>query len=221
MTRILHFADAHIDIANYGRHDPQSGLPLRTQDFLKSLDAIVAAAIEERVDLVLFAGDAYKDRTPVPTFQREWGRRIVRLSQAGIPTLLLIGNHDISPAIGRAHAMQEFETIPVPHVRVLSKPGFLGPNELEGLPLQLISLPWVSRSSLMAMLELNGAEPGKIYEELEARIVQLVNLWMEERRDPALPVVLTAHASVQGAVYGGERAVMLGSDLVLPGSLVR
>jgi exonuclease SbcD len=221
VTRILHFADAHIDIANYGRHDPQSGLPLRTLDFLKSLDAIVDVAIEERVDLVLFAGDAYKDRTPVPTFQREWGRRIVRLSQAGIPTLLLIGNHDISPATGRAHAMQEFETIPVPHVRVLSKPVFLGPNELEDLPLQVIGLPWVSRSSLMAMLELNGAEPSKIYEELEGRIVQLVNMWMDERRDPALPVVLTAHASVQGAVYGAERAVMLGSDLVLPGSLVR
>jgi exonuclease SbcD len=36
-----------------------------------------------------------------------------------------------------------------------------------------------------------------------------------------LPVVLTAHASVQGAQYGGERTVMLGSDLVLPGSLVK
>ena len=34
-------------------------------------------------------------------------------------------------------------------------------------------------------------------------------------------MVLTAHASVQGAVYGGERSVMLGSDLVLPASLVR
>ncbi len=221
MTRILHFADAHIDIATHGRHDPQSGLPMRTQDFLKSLDMIVDTAIDEHVDMVLFAGDAYKDRTPVPTFQREWGRRIVRLSQAGIPTFLLIGNHDISPATGRAHAMQEFETIPVPHIHVLSKPNFLSPNELEDLPLQLIALPWISRSGLMGMLELTGAEPGKVYEELEGRMVELVNIWMEQRRNPALPLVLTAHASVQGAVFGAERCVMLGSDLVLPGSLVR
>lgn len=221
MTRILHFADAHIDIAAHGRHDPQSGLPVRTQDFLKALDTIVDTAIDERVDMVLFAGDAYKDRTPVPTFQREWGRRIVRLSQAGIPTLLLVGNHDISPASGRAHAMQEFETIPVPHVRVLSKPTFLGPEDLEGLPLQVIGLPWVARSGMMAMLELSGAEPGKVYEELEVRLTQLVNLWLEENRDPSIPMVLAAHASVQGAEYGAERSVMLGSDLVLPGSLVR
>lgn len=218
--RILHFADAHIDIVTHGRHDPHTGLPVRTQDFLKSLDTIVDTAIAERVDLVLFAGDAYKDRTPVPTFQREWGRRVVRLSQAGITTLMLVGNHDLSPALGRAHALQEFETIPVPHVRVASRPCILGPDDLDGLPLQVLALPWVSRSSMMATMEMSGVEPGKLYEEMENRLVQLVNTWLE-RVDPSLPVVLAAHASVQGAVYGGERSVMLGSDLVLPGSLVR
>jgi len=35
--KILHFADAHIDMANYGRHDPETGLPVRVLDFLKSL----------------------------------------------------------------------------------------------------------------------------------------------------------------------------------------
>lgn len=221
MTRILHFSDAHIDIATHGRRDPQTGLPVRTHDFLKSLDTIVDAAISEKVDLVLFAGDAYKDRTPVPTFQREWGRRIVRLSQAGIPTILLVGNHDISPATGRAHAMQEFETIPVPYVHVISRPCLLGPAELDGLPLQVIGLPWVSRSALMGALQMSGSEPEKIYSEVEGRLVQLVSKWLDEAVDRSLPVVLTAHASVEGAVYGGERSVMLGNDLVLPGSLVR
>lgn len=220
MTRILHFADAHIDMVTNGRHDPVSGLPVRSQDFLKSLDTIIDTAINERVDMVLFAGDAYKDRTPVPTFQREWGRRIVRLSQAGIPTYLLVGNHDLSPALGRAHALQEFETIPVPHITVLSRPTFLGQSDMAGLPLQMIALPWVSRSGMMAALELNGMDPSRLYEELELRITTLVQGWLEKHHDPSLPIILTAHASVQGAKYGGERNVMLGADLVLPGSLV-
>src|SRR3970040_3121076 len=114
--KLLHFADAHIDMANYGRHDPETGLPVRVLDFLKSLDTIVDAAISENVDMVIFAGDAYKDRSPAPTFQREWGRRIMRLSQAKIPTLLLICNHDISTAIGRAHAIPEFDTLHVQYV---------------------------------------------------------------------------------------------------------
>src|SRR5512136_1396564 len=127
MLRILHFADAHIDMANYGRHDPVTGLPLRVLDFLKSLDTIVDTAVNERVDLVIFAGDAYKDRSPAPTFQREWGRRIMRLSRAGIPTILLVGNHDLSPAQGRAHALQEYDTLEVPHIHVIGKPALLMP----------------------------------------------------------------------------------------------
>jgi exonuclease SbcD len=220
MPTILHFADAHIDIANYGRHDSETGLPMRVMDFLKSLDTIIDAAIDEKVDLVLFAGDAYKDRNPAPTFQREWGRRVMRLSRAGIPTLLLVGNHDLSPALGRAHALEAFHTLEVPHVQVLAQPAFLGPAELEGLPLQVLALPWISRSGLMAHLGVRAADPGEVYALLEERITELVGGWLEDA-DPSLPTVLTAHASVQGASFGGERTVMLGQDLVLPGSLVR
>jgi DNA repair protein SbcD/Mre11 len=221
MPKILHFADAHIDMANYGRHDPESGLPMRVMDFLKSLDTIVEAAITEKVDLVLFAGDAYKDRSPAPTFQREWGRRIMRLSRAGIPTLLLVGNHDLSPALGRAHALDNFATLEVPNVRVLDRPAFLGPDELGGLPLQVIALPWVSYSGLIAALGPGSIERSQAYDQLVQRLIELVSLWLEERVEPSMPVILTAHCSVQGATYGGERTVMLGSDLILPGSLVK
>lgn len=222
MPTILHFADAHIDMANYGRHDPESGLPMRVIDFLKSLDRIVDTAIDEKVDLVIFAGDAYKDRNPAPTFQREWGRRIIRLSKAGIPTVLLVGNHDLSPALGRAHAIEEFNTLEVPYVHVVSQPAFLKPADLDGVPLQIMALPWISRSGLLAHLGLRpvASQPGQVYEELESRLTDLVANWFDQI-DPDLPVVLTAHASVQGAKYGAERTVMLGGDLVLPGSLVR
>lgn len=222
MLTLLHFADAHIDMANYGRHDPESGLPMRVIDFLKSLDMIVDTAIEEKVDLVLFAGDAYKDRNPAPTFQREWGRRIIRLSKAGIPTVLLVGNHDLSPALGRAHAIEEFNTLEVPYVHVIDQPTFLKPEDIDGVPVQIMALPWISRSGLLAHLGLRpGApQPGQIYEELESRLTELVKTWFEQI-DPNLPLVFTAHASVQGAKYGAERTVMLGSDMVLPGSMVR
>lgn len=219
MLKILHFADAHIDMANYGRHDPETGLPIRVMDYLKSLDEIIVTAIEEQVDLVIFAGDTYKDRNPAPTFQREWGLRIMRLSRAGIPTLLLVGNHDLSPALGRAHALDEFATLEVPLVHVLAKPQLLGPTDLGGMPLQVIALPWVSRSGMLAHLDIQGVELSQVHEQIEERLNELVNYWIEQA-NPELPIILTAHASVQGAVYGGERTVMLGGDLVLSGSLV-
>ena len=150
MIQLLHFADAHIDIASSGRHDPVSGLPVRVLDFLKALDTIIDHAIDHKVDLVIFAGDAYKDRTPAPTFQREWGRRIVRLSQAGIQTILLVGNHDISPALGRATALQEYDTLQIPYVHLASAPHLYLPEELGGLPVQVMAIPWITRSNLMA-----------------------------------------------------------------------
>ena len=218
--RLLHFADAHIDIASQRRRDPETGLPFRVLDFLKSLDSIVDTAINEKIDLVLFAGDAYKDRTPVPTYQREWGRRIMRLSQAGIPTLLLVGNHDHPPAKERANALQEFDTLEVPYIKVLSKPAFLGPEDLYELPLQVIALPWISRSGRMALQTENSESAEEAYEKLEELSTGLVAKWIEDA-DPSIPLILTAHGMVQGAVLGSERTISLGSDLVFPGALVK
>lgn len=218
-VRVLHFADAHIDIANYGRHDPDSLLPVRVMDFLKALDQIVETAVSEKVDLVLFAGDAYKDRNPQPTFQREWGKRMMRLSQAGIPTLLLVGNHDVSPATGRAHTLQEFKTLGVPYIHVADAIQFFGAEAL-GVPVQIITVPWVSYSRLAAMDVAEDLSREAIFAEAENLVGQRVNALIEQA-DPDLPLILTAHASVQGAVYGSERAVMLGNELVLGGAMVR
>lgn len=217
-VRVLHFADAHIDIANYGRHDPETALPVRVVDFLKALDQIVEAALTEKVDLVIFAGDAYKDRSPQPTFQREWGRRIMRLSQAGIPTILLVGNHDVSPAAGRAHTLQEFNTFEIPHVTVADRFNLLGPKEL-GVPVQVITLPWVSRSALMSREETAGKTLADILKDIEERVTKAIEDLIAAA-DPTLPLILTAHASVEGAEYGSERSVMLGHELTLNRALV-
>lgn len=218
--KILHFADAHIDIANYGRQDPESGLPLRVLDFLKSLDEIVDTAVNEQVDLVVFAGDAYKDRTPAPTFQREWDKRIMRLSAAGIPTILLVGNHDISPRLGRASALEEFKSLQVPNVHLIDQPTLLRPENLNGLPLQVMALPWIYRSGMLAYLDMKVSDPAEINEALEERIGDLLTDWIKEL-DPELPTLFTAHTTVQGASYGSERAVMLGRDVALPPSLLK
>jgi exonuclease SbcD len=216
--RLLHFADAHIDIANYGRHDPETGLPMRVMDFLHALDQIVDAAVAEKVDLVIFAGDAYKDRNPQPTFQRAWGERMMRLSQAGIPTLLLVGNHDVSPAAGRAHTLHEFSTLSVPHIYVADRLALWTPEQL-GLPVQIITVPWVSRSMLVGREETLGRTVEEIYQRIEELVVQRVMHFIETAV-PDIPLILTAHASVSGAKYGSERAVMLGHELVLSGGLV-
>jgi len=88
--KILHFADLHLGVETYGRLDPTTGLSSRLLDSLSALDQVVDYAIDNRVDLVLFCGDAYKSREPTQTQQREFARRINRLSTSNIPIFLLV-----------------------------------------------------------------------------------------------------------------------------------
>ena len=220
MLKLLHFSDAHIDIATQGKRDPQTGLPIRVLDFLKALDTIIDTAIQEKVDLVIFSGDAYRDRTPVPTFQREWGKRIIRLSKNNIPTILLVGNHDISPAAGRATALQEFDTLSVPNIHVIGKPTLLKPNQINQLPVQVLALPWITRSGFLSANQDNDLDFNHLDSSIELIITKIIDGFIKEL-DPDIPTILTAHASVQGAVFGGERSIMLGQDMILPLSLVK
>jgi exonuclease SbcD len=220
MLKLLHFSDAHIDIATQGKRDPQTGLPIRVLDFLKALDTIIDTAIQENVDLVIFSGDAYRDRTPVPTFQREWGKRIIRLSKNNIPTILLVGNHDISPAAGRATALQEFDTLSVPNIHVIGKPTLLKPNQINQLPVQVLALPWITRSGFLSANQDNDLDFNHLDSSIELIITKIIDGFIKEL-DPDIPTILTAHASVQGAVFGGERSIMLGQDMILPLSLVK
>jgi exonuclease SbcD len=207
MIKILHFADAHIDIARQGARDPETGLPVRVMDFLKALDFITETAIRESVDLVIFAGDAYRDRTPSPTYQREFARRIIKMAEKA-QVILVVGNHDISPATGRAHTLQEFQTLNPENIHVVDRPCLLCPKDLGGIDVQVIGIPWLNRS---------GAYAAGV--DLEEGIEDIINGFMDQL-DPKLPTILTAHATVQGAVYSSERSVMLGRDLILPRHLV-
>ena len=67
---------------------------------------------------MLLAGDAYKGRDPSQTHQRELAKRLTRLSRAGVPCFLLVGNHDLPAVRSRATAVEIFPTLDVPNIHV-------------------------------------------------------------------------------------------------------
>ena len=70
--RVLHFADVHIGMENFGKIDNETGVSSRVRDFLARLDDMVVYAREQDVDLIIFAGDAFKTATPSPTLTATW-----------------------------------------------------------------------------------------------------------------------------------------------------
>ena len=222
MIKLLHFADLHLGVENYGRMDPATGLSTRLMDFLHVYDQAVDYALDNDVSLVIFAGDAYKTRDPNPTYEREFARRIQRLSTAGIPTVLVAGNHDTPSAIGRAITVEIFATLEVENVHVAKKPEVIA-IETKGGPVQVVALPWITRSALLARDEYKN----KNLEEINQLILDKVTNIFEgpdgllSQLDRTVPTILAAHATVQGAIYGSERSVMLGQEVILPPSLAR
>src|SRR5262249_56905358 len=123
-------------------------------------------------------------------------------SEAAIPTSLRAGTHDLPMATGRASSIDIFDALTVPHVIVARRWGVQVIETRRG-PLQLVALPWLLRSALLTREEYRG----KTLAEVDQLIVEKVERFLRdavERLDPAIPRVLAAHASVQGAVWRTE-----------------
>jgi exonuclease SbcD len=217
LIKIIHFSDLHFGANSYGRIDPATGLSARHADFSKSLDRVIDTAIEGEADLLIFSGDAYKTRRPSPAYQCQFAKRIMRLSAAGITTVLLTGNHDIHGGAGQAHTMEIFETLEVPRVYVASKPTVLDIETRNG-PVQVGALPWLTSHNLLTHTKYRNKSQEEIGQILLAAVETIVSGegGLVSRLRPGVPHILVSHGSVQGAVYGSERSVMLGSDITLP-----
>lgn len=216
--KILHLADLHIGVENYGRVDPATGLHSRLEDYLARLDEALARGLDAGVHLVLIAGDIYKNRSPNPTHQREFARRVNRLRSAGVPVFILTGNHDISPSLGRAHSVEIFDALGVEGVTIADRPRLHVIPTAAG-PLQIIAIPWVTRHSLLTREDMREVSFAQIEYELRRRLERFVEQKAAELR-PDLPAIIAFHGSVDGAALGSERAMTLGQDLVLPRSVL-
>ena len=211
--KILHFADLHLGVESYGRLDPATGLSSRLLDFLKALDQVVDYALESKVDLVLFCGDAYKSREPTQTQQREFAKRISRLSTNGIPIFLLIGNHDLPNAIGKATTTEIFDTLVVKNVYVSNRPQIYRIPTSSG-EVQIVSLPWLRRSALLSKEETKNLTFDQMNQRLQQALTQVIAAKAQEL-DPRLPAILAAHVWVSGATVGSERSMTIGQEHAL------
>lgn len=206
--RVLHFADAHIGIETHGKFDSSTGLNTRLLDFVRCLEYIVDVAIEHQVDAVLFAGDAYDYANPTPTYQKLFGAQVKRLSDAGIPTVLIVGNHDMPVSYGRASPLELFGVLGVPHIYVAAKPEVFKLKTRSGV-LQVACLPYPNRSVYLTREETRSMSEEEITRRIEGICSDCISAMAEGLSEDA-PSVLLAHIAVMGAAYAGsERAAGL------------
>jgi len=211
--KLLHLSDTHIGVENYGRLDVGTGLHTRLQDFVKSLRFAFEEALKEEVDLVIFSGDAYRSCDPTPTHQREFASLVRMLSAAGIPMVMVTGNHDSPVAFGKASSIDIFGTLGTQGVYVVSDDRILTLRTKSG-PMQVACLPWLHRSRLVAKTPYQSLSQEQIVEALQDLGAQIIDS-LVARINPEHPAVLAAHIAAADAVLSGsEQTAIIGRDPV-------
>ncbi|MDZ7966804.1 MAG: exonuclease SbcCD subunit D [Nostoc sp. DedSLP03] len=219
MIKILHLSDIHMGSGfSHGRINPETGLNTRLEDFVNTLSICIDRALTDAVDMVIFGGDAFPDATPPPYVQQAFASQFRRLMDANIPTVLLVGNHD-QHSQGQGGASLNI-------YRTLGVPGFVVGDtltthciETRNGKVQVITLPWLTRSTLMTRQETEGLSLAEVNQLLTERL--RVVLEGEVRRlDPDVPTILLAHLMADNASLGAERFLAVGKGFTLPLSLL-
>jgi exonuclease SbcD len=211
--RVLHFADTHIGMENYGKTDPGSGLSSRVVDFLHRMDDICQYAKANDTDLIIFAGDAFKTRAPNPTYQREFAHRIRDLSRIA-PIVMLVGNHDLPPTMLKASSIEIYDTLDVPNVWVASNYDVYVIETKRG-PVAVGTAPYPIRSRLLEDERTAGLTIAETDALLQENLTNILEDLAAQAELMDMPRILTGHFTVNGAAVGSERGIMLGRDVAV------
>ncbi|MBW4419555.1 MAG: exonuclease subunit SbcD [Myxacorys californica WJT36-NPBG1] len=213
--KVLHLSDIHLGSGfSHGRINPETGLNTRLEDFVATLGRCIDRALSEPVDLVLFGGDAFPDATPPPYIQQAFARQFHRLVEAQIPTVLLVGNHDQHSQGAGGASLCIYRTLGVPNVIVGDRLDTYTINTKNGA-VQVITLPWLTRSTLLTRPETEGLSMTEVGQLLLDRL--RVALEGEIRKlNPDLPTVLLAHLMTDTANYGAEKFLAVGKGFTIP-----
>ena len=216
--KIIHFSDLHIGYTRYSKGiDLETGLDNRIVDFLNTFDELVNYALEENIDLVIFAGDAYKDRNPSQTHQKEFAKRLLKLTKANIPVALVVGNHDMPGNKGRATALDIFPTMNVDNITVIDKLQLYELKTKSGIQIQILGMPWIRKGSLISRL--SNIKKDITIEDLNKQIIQTLDNSLEKeisKINKSIPCIFSGHLTVMEAKTSTETLMSIGADYMFP-----
>ncbi len=219
MIKILHLSDIHIGSGfSHGKVNPETGINTRLEDFVSTLSICIDRAIAEPVDLVLFGGDAFPDATPPPYVHEAFASQFRRLADANIPAVLLVGNHDQHSQGNGGASLSIYRTLVVP--------GFIVGDTIKtnrittrNGDIQVITLPWLNRSTLLTRPETEGLALAEVNELLIKRLQPVLEAEVR-RLDRHIPTVLLAHLMADRANLGAEKFLAVGKGFSIPVSIL-
>ena len=219
MVKILHLSDIHLGSGfSHGKINPETGINTRLEDFVNSLRICIDRAIAEPVDLVLFGGDAFPDATPAPYVHEAFASQFRRLADADIPAILLVGNHDQHSQGSGGASLSIYRTLVVPGFIVGDTIATHRLNTRSG-GVQIITLPWLNRSTLLTRPETEGLDLSEVNQMLLQKLEPVLEAEIR-RLDRNIPTVLLGHLMADRASLGAEKFLAVGKGFTIPMSML-
>lgn len=201
--KIAHIGDIHWGLG-YPGPTPQS----RFEDICRTMDWAADRIIGEECDLVLIAGDMFKDaRVFLDRASLEikaavdWLRKF---SEADIATIVISGtpSHD---AIAAYELIKEMR-LPIP---IMTEPDFI-PMWINDGPINIACLPGMNRSSLVAQEEYRNLPPHQIHQIMTDKITQICHGLLSRCKEEAGSAVniLLSHLTYDLSDKGFEDVLM-------------
>ncbi|MGB3327563.1 MAG: DNA repair exonuclease [Thermomicrobiales bacterium] len=118
--RIAHFSDTHLGYRGLNKVDPESGRNQRTIDVDAAFERTVTDILARKVDLVIHSGDVFHHTRPTWHSMRHFIRQMRRIEQAGIPTVVIAGNHD-TPRLRTGGSAYSVLDLALPEIRFVAE----------------------------------------------------------------------------------------------------
>ncbi len=107
--RLVHLADTHLGFGAYRALDAEFAINQREADNYRAFERAIDAIMELRPDLVIHAGDVFDSARPSNRAMSFALRQFLRLTAAGIPVVLISGNHSTPKLAGTGSVFEIFD----------------------------------------------------------------------------------------------------------------
>ena len=225
--RFVHSGDWHLS-SQRSRLD-ENGLNARLMDFYRCARFTVEDGVARGAQAILHAGDAFHGCRPTPTEVRLFREAVGPALEAGVPVVLLLGNHDAPRSPVERHALDLLRETPgivvIDHPTLLNawegpegvviEPPVVATPDGRDLALQIACMPWPNKQLLLANEENRKLDPGQLNELMREKVMDCLR-GLAGQLIPGIPAVLLGHFSVDLAQAGGQnRLMMLGGEWTL------
>jgi exonuclease SbcD len=194
-VKLLHTSDWHVGRTIRGRS--------RAGEHRAVLAEIAGIAENERVDLVVVAGDLFDVSAPNAESERVVYRALLDLARVA-PVLLVAGNHDHPRRLEAVAPLLELGRVTV--TALPARPDEGGVVRLPELDTRVALIPFISQRAIVTADDLMALDPDQHDGKYAGRLAAIIERLTEDMTAEEVNIVcghLTVHGGEMG---GGERA---------------